>query len=172
VHGRRFYLPPRIAFEPRGEAAPAGPSGLEPALRGVRAAWGRGQPAILSTHRANYAHLDDAWSVAGRAALAALLARLAADGATFLTDFEVRALAQGGWSWRPVGDDGLVVRSFAAVRRPFELPAPAGVTAVAIDRAVRLGTAARGGDPEVRLEHSSVAALLGPGTYRLTWSRP
>lgn len=171
VHGRRFYLPPRIAFEPRGTSSPAGPSGLEQALRGVHAAWERRQPAILSTHRANYAHLDEAWTGAGRAALATLLARLAADGATFVTDLEVRALAQGGWSWRPVGDDGLVVRSFAAVRRPFELPAPAGVTSVAIDRAVLLGTPARGGEPEVRLEQSSVAALLGPGTYRLTWGR-
>lgn len=94
VHGRRFYLPPRIAFEPRGEAVPAGPAGFDHAVRAVHDAWGRGQPAILSTHRASYAHLDAAWSENGRRALGALLERLAKDGATFTTDAGVRALAE------------------------------------------------------------------------------
>ncbi|HTR96939.1 MAG TPA: hypothetical protein VMH61_03470, partial [Candidatus Acidoferrales bacterium] len=76
--GGRFHLPARTAFEPRGDAAAPGPSGLEAALHGVRAAWSAGRPAIVSTHRLNYAHLDAAWSEAGRAALRTLLSRLAA----------------------------------------------------------------------------------------------
>jgi hypothetical protein len=88
-------MPPRIAFETRGEASPAGRVGIDAAHRGARAAWRRGQPAIVSTHRVNYAHLDAGWSHAGREALRTLLQRLAADGATFRTDAQVRSLALG-----------------------------------------------------------------------------
>ena len=88
----RLFLPPRIAFEPRGDAS--GGSRLGPARvhAAVRAAWRRGQPALVSTHRLNYAHLDPAWSEAGRAALRDLLGRLCADGAVFVTDARLHAM--------------------------------------------------------------------------------
>jgi hypothetical protein len=94
--GRRFYLPARIAFEPRGDAAPGSRLGAAAAHRAARAAWSRGQPAVVSSHRLNYAHLDPAWAEAGRAALRDLLARLTGDGARFLTDIQVRALEWAG----------------------------------------------------------------------------
>ena len=46
----------------RGERAVVG---LEGALRGVRAAWSRSQPAIVSTHRVNYVQLDEARGAEG-----------------------------------------------------------------------------------------------------------
>ncbi len=92
---RPFAMPPRIAFEPRGEAAPRSPLGAARAHLMARAAWARGQPAVVSSHRHNYAHLDPAWSEAGRAALRDLLGRLCEDGATFVTDARVRELALG-----------------------------------------------------------------------------
>jgi len=88
--GGLLRMPPRIAFEPRGDAAPHAALGAERAHAAVRAAWRGGRPAVVSTHRHNYAHLDRAWSEAGRAALRDLLRRLCEDGAVFLTDAKVR----------------------------------------------------------------------------------
>ena len=89
-------MPPRIAFEPRGEAVPGSRLGAARTRAAVRAAWGRGQPAVVSSHRHNYAHLDPAWSEAGRAALRDLLRGLCEDGAVFLTDAKVCELVAGG----------------------------------------------------------------------------
>ena len=96
ARGARFYLPPRIAFEPCGPGEGRGRDAVEAALRSARAAWKRSRPAILSSHRLNYAHLDPAWSRAGREALRALLGALCNEGATFLIDAEVRALVERG----------------------------------------------------------------------------
>jgi hypothetical protein len=51
---------------------------------------------VISTHRHNYAHLDPAWSEAGRSALRDLLGRLCEDGAMFVTDVKVRELLLAG----------------------------------------------------------------------------
>ncbi|MFI5371695.1 MAG: hypothetical protein ACHQ52_09060 [Candidatus Eisenbacteria bacterium] len=161
----RFYLPPRVAFEPRGEAAPAGPAGLDAAFARVRAAWRRGQPAALSTHRANYAHLDATWSERGRRALAELLGRLAAEGATFLVDAEVRTLVERSWSVRPIGRRGVMVRFYGVPREEVRFAAPAGVIGAAV-------TEGAGGDrARVRLEAGEVVASLDPGEYLIEWSR-
>ncbi|MBI3539953.1 MAG: hypothetical protein HY076_06740, partial [Candidatus Eisenbacteria bacterium] len=111
VRGGRFYPPPRIAFEPRGERRAAGRLGIDGVHAAARAAWRRGQPAIVSSHRVNYAHLDPAWSEAGCAALAELLARLVADGAVFLTDAEVRGLLERGASSRAIARGAVVRRA-------------------------------------------------------------
>jgi hypothetical protein len=163
---RIFYLPPRIAFEPRGQAAPDGPAGLAGALERVRAAWRRGQPAALSTHRANYVHLDALWVERGRAALGQLLAGLTAEGATFLVDAEVRALVERSWSVRPIGRRGVMVRFYGVPREDIRFPVPAGVTGVTV-------TEGAGGDrAKVRIENGDVVANLDPGEYLLEWSRP
>ena len=96
ARGARFYMPPRIAFEPCGPGEGRARAAVEKALRMVRVAWKRARPAVLSSHRLNYAHLDPAWSQAGREALRALLGALCNEGATFLTDAEVRSLAERG----------------------------------------------------------------------------
>jgi hypothetical protein len=162
---RLFFLPPRIAFEPRGSAAPAGPAGLESALQHVRAAWRRGQPAVLSTHRANYAHLDAIWVERGRNALGQLLSGLVAEGATFLVDAEVRALVERSWSVRPIGKRGVMVRFYGVPKEEIRFAAPAGVTGVAV------GEGASGDRARVRVDGGDVVAALDPGEYLLEWSR-
>ena len=127
THGTSFYLPPRIAFEPRGDAK-ATALGAQAAHRSARDAWGRGQPAIISSHRLNYAHLDAQWSANGRAALRELLTSLCADGALFLIDAEVRSLAERGWSVRAIGTRGMLLRHYGVPREPLRFPVPEGVT--------------------------------------------
>lgn len=163
--GRRFYLPARIAFEPRGKADAADRVGVARVHRAVRDAWRRGQPAIVSSHRMNYAHLDPAWSEAGRTALDDLLGRLTADGAIFLVDAEVRALEERGWSARPIGERGALVRFRGVPGEAFALPVPAGVGAAAVrDPSGRSGVefAARKGEAEIR---------LNVGEYLVEWVR-
>lgn len=164
--GQRFYLPPRIAFEPRGEAGPGGRLGADAALRAAREAWKRGQPAVLSTHRLNYAHLDEAWAEAGRAALRDLLARLAADGAVFLTDFEVRELAERGWALRPLGERGALLRHYAVPREPLRFPVPAGVAGARLHAPSSGG---RTGGGEIAVDGGVAEARLQLGEHVIEW---
>jgi hypothetical protein len=156
-----FRMPPRIAFEPRGDAAGAGRVGVEAAHRAARAAWSAGRPAVLSTHRLNYAHLDDAWSAAGRTALRALLARLCADGATFLVDAEVASLATHGWSVRTRGAREVVLRQHGAADVPVRFAAPAGATGA---------RDAGGGAAPVTVTDGQAEARVGPGDHRFEWT--
>ncbi len=162
--GTRFYLPPRIAFEPCGDAAAPGRRGLEAAFRAVREAWDRGQPAVIGTHRMNYAHLDPAWSHAGRAALAALLERLCADGAAFLTDHEVRQLAEREWSVRELAGRGVLLRHYGAPRESLRFVAPDGVKGALLR--------GRQDDPRagVSVEHGQVEARVEVGEHVLEWT--
>lgn len=161
-NGRRFYLPPRIAFEPRGDARVTR-FGVEPTRTAVRAAWRRGQPAIVSSHRLNYAHLDADWSAAGREALRALIEGLAGEGAVFVTDAEVRQLVERGWSMRPLGSSGALMRVTSAAAAPIRFPAPRGVVG-----AMMVGAGAAPGG--VALEGGEVLAPDTPGVHRIVWS--
>jgi hypothetical protein len=161
--GRRFVMPPRIAFEPLGPDGPSPALGVERTRRAVRDAWHRGQPAVVSTHRMNYVHLQPGWPAAGREALGTLLAELAGEGAMFLADFEVRDLVERGWCARPVGKTGAIFRYFAVPNEPVRWPAPAGVSAVAV-----LGEAA---GARFGIEDGHVSARVNVGSYRLEWAR-
>lgn len=165
--GARFYLPPRIAFEPRGEAGPAGRLGATAAHRAAREAWGRGQPAVLSTHRLNYAHLDEPWAEAGRAALRDLLGRLVADGAVFLADAEVRSLAERGWSLRALGSRGVLLRHYGVPREPLRFPAPAGARSAVLRAA---GADGPSGDGEVKLDGGTAEARVQLGEHVIEWT--
>ncbi|HET9325569.1 MAG TPA: hypothetical protein VFQ05_02225 [Candidatus Eisenbacteria bacterium] len=160
--GTRFYMPARIAFEPRGGTDVRSPVGAVRAHAGARAAWSRGQPAVISTHRVNYAHLDAAWSEAGRGALRDLLSRLMADGATFLTDAEVRALSERGWSSRPIGSRGALVRSYGPGRSSVRVPMPAAARRAVVREGSTSGV-------DLRLEEGHAVAALDPGEYLLEW---
>ncbi|HEY6865657.1 MAG TPA: hypothetical protein VI792_00265 [Candidatus Eisenbacteria bacterium] len=163
--GVRYYMPPRIVFEPRGGHGPAGSlaRAVATAHRRVREAWSQGRPAVVSTHRLNYAHLDAAWSERGRAALRDLLGRLAADGAVFLVDLEVRQLHERGWSMRPHGPRTTLVRYHGEPRHPIRIPAPMGA------RGVRL-RADRGAEgASVAQEGAAAIAQLPRGDYLLEW---
>jgi hypothetical protein len=161
--GVRFYLPPRIAFEPRGRLGMEGRLGGAAAHRAVRAAWSRGQPAVISTHRVNYVHLDQAWCEAGRGALRDLLARLCADGAVFVVDAEVRSMVERAWSVRPIGDRGSLLRYYGVPREPVRFAAPA--------HAARVVVAESRGPEDVRLalDGGEVIAQVNPGEYLLEW---
>lgn len=164
--GARFYMPPRIAFEPRGEAGPASRLGAEAAHRAAREAWKRGQPAILSTHRMNYAHLDESWSQAGREALRDLLARLVADGAVFLTDAEVRSLSEKGWSLRSLGRRGALLRHYGVPREPLRFAAPA-LARSAVLHAPGHGQTAT--DGEVGIADGTAEARVQNGEHVIQW---
>lgn len=161
--GRRFAMPPRIAFEPLSADGPSEALGIERTWRAVQDAWRRGQPAVVSTHRMNYVHLTPGWAEAGREALAALLARLAGAGAMFLVDFEVRALLERGWSLRPVGSERAALHYYGVPGAPVTLPLPAGV------KEVRTAPEA----PGARFEpgEGGITARVNVGSYRLAWGR-
>ncbi len=165
--GARFYMPPRIAFEPRGRDDGGGKVGGDAAHRAAREAWSRGQPAVISSHRLNYAHLDPHWSEAGRAALRELLRRLCADGAVFLTDVEVRSLVERAWSLRPLGSRGVLLRHYGVPRGPLRFPAPAGATGARLHPAAEHGGAA---DGEVKVEAGTAEARVNLGEHVIEWA--
>lgn len=152
VRGASFHLPPRIAFEPAVEDSAAALVGLEGALRGVRAAWARSQPAIISTHRANYVQLDEARGEACVQKLREFLTALAGDGAMFLTDTEVRQLVMRRWSMRPIGARGALIRHWGVPGEALRFAAPAGVERVAVREGQGEGVSAvvEGGEVELR----------------------
>jgi len=165
--GARFYLPPRVAFEPRGQADPAGRLGAEAAHRAAREAWRGGRPAVLSTHRLNYAHLDEDWSEAGRSALRDLLGRLAADGAMFLVDAEVRQLAERGWSLRALGRRGTLLRHYGVPLEPLRFPAPAGVSGARVQAP---GPGSGAGEGEVKVGAGTAEARVQLGEHVIEWT--
>ena len=160
--GPRFSLPPRIAFEPSVTDRAAARVGLDAARRSVRTAWGRGQPAVISSHRMNYVHLDEGRAQSGRSHLRDLLAALAEDGAMFLTDAEVRSLVERDWSVRSIGSRGALVRYYGPPREPVYFPAPAGTEGAN----VRDG---RTGEAEVVVERGEVMLRANVGEYLLEW---
>lgn len=161
--GARFYLPPRIAFEPVGAGERSRRLDAASVRRAARTAWSRGRPAIVSTHRVNYAHLDPAWSERGRAALRDLLAGLAADGARFLTDVELRAAVERGWSLRPIGERAALLRQYGAPREPVRFPAPAGVGGASLREGRGTGRA------EVAVSGGEIEVRAGEGEYVIEW---
>lgn len=165
LDGGRFRLPPRIQFEPCGDAAAPGRRGLDAAVKAVREAWKRGHPAIVSTHRLNYAHLDPEWSEAGRAALDRLLERLCADGAVFLTDHEVRQLVERQWSLRVLGGRGVLLRHYGVPRDPIRFEAPSDARGIEL-------RGPRGDDQaELRVDGGTAEVRVNLGEYVLEWSR-
>ena len=163
--GTRFNMPPRIAFEPEGVAVPRTSRGLEAAMRGVYEAWAQGRPAVVSTHRMNYAHLDAARTRASREALRELLRRLCAERAVFLLDMEVRQLAERHWSVRDLNGRGVLLRHFGVPRETLRFPTPAGVT----------GACLRGPHDDKRAEllvaEGGLEMRVNLGEYVIEWLR-
>ena len=97
----------------------------------TRRAWARGEPAIVETHRVNYAHTDPAVVATGAAALAEYLDAISAadPGPWFLCDDEIAQLSRRGTSWRRFSDR-LVLRngsrSVRVVAVPVDVPDGSG----------------------------------------------
>ncbi len=122
----RVYLDRNVIFEPVQQAQPDLVTAQ--AVAGVTAAWERGEPAIVETHRVNFVHLDPAVAAAGRTHLAALLQATAsspAGRALYLVDGEVAGLQRHGTSWCDRGDR-LVARNLTRSRRLVVVPAVRG----------------------------------------------
>ena len=165
TEGGRFYMPARIPFEPRGDARGSSRLGADAAHRKIREAWKRGEPAVISSHRLNYAHLDEEWSQAGRDALSELLRLLGGDQAVFLTDGEVRDLSVHGWSARPIAEHGTLLRVYSDAPASIMLEVPEGATGVTMGKG-------RGSHKAPKLTGGVLLAELGRGEYLLEWSRP
>jgi hypothetical protein len=162
--GARFYLPPRIAFEPGAEVEESVHVDVDAAHRGVREAWARHQPAIVSTHRTNYVQVHAARSEAGLVHLRHLLSRLVDDGATFLTDAEVRSLLTRGWSQRAIGERGALVRHSGSADDEVRFAAPPWAARVSVLEGRAAGARAT-------LEDGHVVLRTPPGEVLIEWQR-
>src|SRR5262249_31387305 len=142
-----------------------GRGGVAAGHRGARDAWSQGRPAVVSTHRMNYAHLDAEHSRNSRQALHELLHRLCAENAVFLVDHEVRQLAERHWSVRDLGGRGVLLRHYAVPRGTLRFAGPWGVTGVRL----------RGphDDPraELAVQDGHVEVRVNLGEYVLEWTR-
>lgn len=118
-HPGRTYLERNCRFEPVQEANPE--DTWRRCAAEVKAAWERGEPAIIETHRVNFAHTDPAVSVVGREALSHLLEAVAAGGPVFLNDDEVAQIAREGVS-RSIRGDQIVLRNATGSRRIIAVP--------------------------------------------------
>jgi len=98
-HPDRVYLERNVRLEPVQAPDPA--HVVASALAQTETAWRRGEPAIVETHRVNFAHGEPELAAEGRRALAAYLSGLAAGGGprpVFVVDAEIAALARRGAS--------------------------------------------------------------------------
>jgi len=136
VHPGRIYLERNCRFEPVQSPDPAAVT--RSCAAEVRRAWQRGEPAIVETHRVNFAHTDPAVAAVGTAALGDLLAALAPGRPVFLVDSEVAALQATGVSARAVPGAGVIVRNLAHSRRPLALPG-GGVALIPAGASARIG---------------------------------
>jgi hypothetical protein len=114
THPDRTYLERNCRFEPVQDADP---HAVTVRCRAeIRAAWAAGQPAVVETHRVNFAHSDPAVALRGTGELEQLLTDVAADGPVFLVDTEVAQLSRRGVSVRSV-PGRVVVRNASGSRR-------------------------------------------------------
>lgn len=124
-HPGRVYLERNCRLEP--VQAPDPRVAVADCLAETRRAWRRGEPAIVETHRVNFAHGDAHVAATGRGALEAYLAGLGGAGEAgpvFLVDAEIAALARLGTSLVETGGT-LVARNGTRSRRVATAAGPA-----------------------------------------------
>lgn len=143
AHAGRTYLERNCRLEPAQSPDPA--ATVAACVRESARAWRRGEPAIVETHRVNFAHADPAVVALGRRSLEAYLAGVAelpGSGPLFVADVEIVSLARHGTSVRQTGV-GAVVRNGSHARRLVAVDggvaAPKGITSVLILDAGRHG---------------------------------
>jgi len=118
----RSYLDRNCLFEPVQQHDAHAIT--EAALKGVREAWERGEPAVLEAHRINFAHLEQEVPELGRKELGVLLQSLDDDRPLYLVDHEVTQLQRHGTSWAVRGTR-LVLRNHTHSRRLLVVPVEA-----------------------------------------------
>lgn len=125
LHPDRRYLDRNVRLEP--VQAPDPENVIDQALTDTRRAWSRGEPAIVETHRVNFAHLESAVADKGQQALSAYLQGVThseSPAPVFLADREVAGLQGGGVSWIQRGKT-VVLRNGTHNQRVISLPAQA-----------------------------------------------
>jgi hypothetical protein len=125
-HLDRTYLDRNVRLEPA--QAPDAAAVVAAGLAQTERAWRRREPAVVETHRVNFAHAEPALAAAGRRALGAYLAGLSGTDdrrPVFLVSAEVAALARRGTSVRETGGRP-ILRNGTHARRLAALPATGG----------------------------------------------
>jgi hypothetical protein len=121
-----IYLTRNAFFECAGGKSQS----AEAVLPVIRSRWAEGEPAVVSTHRANYVSLDAVRAETGFTELSALLQSLHDCGARFLTTAEVSDLYRQGWSLREFGGTK-ILRRWSPEAEPVRLPCSVtGATAI------------------------------------------
>ncbi|MEN8005619.1 MAG: hypothetical protein ABFS42_01340 [Candidatus Krumholzibacteriota bacterium] len=131
AHPERTYLERNCRLEP--VQAPDPGAVVLQCVAETRSAWAAGQPAIVESHRINFAHTDAALVETGLAALDRYLDLVAgnqSEAPVFLTDHEIAQLNGSGTSWRVKG--GVVIlRNATRSLRVLEVPGAALTRAAA-----------------------------------------
>ncbi|MFH1844406.1 MAG: hypothetical protein ABIF77_14500 [bacterium] len=124
------FLERNCRFEPTQHAE--WQKAVDRCLFEIDRAWQQGEPAIVETHRINFAHTDQTIVSRGFLALAELLTRLQTAHERdylFLTDAELAQLYRTGTSFTIRGPK-LVIRNLTHSRRLVEIPADQGFETV------------------------------------------
>ena len=147
------YLTRNVFFECAGRPEQS----ADVALDVIRARWSEGEPAVISTHRANYVSLDPARPESGRAELRRLLEMLTAETpARFITSAELGDIFRRGWSLREMAG-GYILRVWSGEPDEVRVPGP--------DRTVR--ALPDGAEYAGESDGLSTVFDLPPGDYRL-----
>jgi len=122
IHQDRVYLERNCRLEPVQASDPA--AIVAQCVSDTYAAWQRGEPAIVETHRVNFSHTDPAVVATGVQSLAEYLARICAGpvAPVFLCDSEIAQLSRRGTSWRVAGNQ-LILRNATLSSRVVVVPA-------------------------------------------------
>jgi len=114
---QRIYLERNCRLEP--VQAPDAQAVVDLCVGDTRKAWSSGKPAIVETHRVNFAHNDDAIVRMGQTSIESYLKDICADGELlpiFLVDKEIAQLQTRGVSWVLRGKT-LILRNATHSRR-------------------------------------------------------
>lgn len=117
TRARRTYLERNCRLEPAQSPDPE--ATVVACVRETARAWRRGEPAIVETHRVNFAHADAAVVELGRRSLDTYLAGVAelpGSGPLFVADGEIASLSRHATSARQAGAV-VVVRNGSHTRR-------------------------------------------------------
>ncbi len=124
-HPGRIYLERNCRLEP--VQSPDPDAVVQSCVQDTRRAWAAGQPAIVESHRINFAHTDASLVAVGLDALDRYLGEISGNSsepAVFLTDHEIAQLHARGTSWCVRGDM-VIVRNATRGRKVIPIPAEA-----------------------------------------------
>jgi len=158
------YLSRTAFFEPSGN--PESTLGATNCLGQVRASFERGEPAIISTHRHNFAHLDHRVIQENMRQFRQLLEGIIemSPSVVFLTDCEVAQLHREGTSVLDLGQDEIRLRNFTDLPQTVSLGLPEEWPSFQVRRSET-------SESILSLDNAhpnETSVSVSPGTYRMT----